>query len=135
MASSAAPTGCCACTLTSSRPCSAAARGQESVHPERAQPAHRTLFLADTYVTLDPTPEQVVEMTLLSAEEMRRFGVEPASRCFRTRAFWCRRSPTAEKMRTALTMLHRDHPELDVEGEMHGDAALDGATAAADLPP
>ena len=87
---------------------------------------NRTLFLADTYVTLDPTPEQVVEMTLLSAEEMRRFGVEPKVALLSHSSFGADDSPTAEKMRTALTMLHRDHPELDVEGEMHGDAALDG---------
>ena len=85
----------------------------------------RTLFLCDTYVNYDPTPEQIVEMTVLAAAEMRGFGVTPKVALLSHSSFGSDDSPTAEKMRRALVMLHTDHPELDVEGEMHGDAALD----------
>ena len=87
----------------------------------------RTLFLCDTYVNYDPTPEQIVEMTVLAAAEMRGFGVTPKVALLSHSSFGSEDSPTAEKMRRALVMLHTDHPELDVEGEMHGDAALDSA--------
>ena len=87
----------------------------------------RTLFLADTYVTFDPTPEQVVEMTLLATEEMKRFGKEPRVALLSHSSFGSADSPTAEKMRTARAMLHEHYPELPVEGEMHGDSALDAA--------
>ena len=85
----------------------------------------RTLFLADTYVNYDPTPEQIVEMTRLAAEEMKRFGIEPRVALLSHSSFGSADSPTAEKMRTALRLLHERHPELQVEGEMHGDSALD----------
>ena len=88
----------------------------------------RTVFLADTYVTYDPTPEQIVEMTLLGAEELRRFGVEPKVALLSHSSFGSDNSPTAIKMRSALRLLHENHPEIDVEGEMHGDSALDGKT-------
>jgi malate dehydrogenase (oxaloacetate-decarboxylating)(NADP+) len=85
----------------------------------------RTLFLADTNVNYDPTPDQVVEMTILAAEEMRRFGVEPKVALLSHSSFGSADSPTAEKMRIALRMLHGRYPDLQVEGEMHGDSALD----------
>lgn len=85
----------------------------------------RTLFLADTYVNCDPTPEQIVEMTVLAAEEMLRFGVQPKIALLSHSSFGSAPSPSMEKMRAALNLLHANHPELEVEGEMHGDAALD----------
>jgi len=85
----------------------------------------RTLFLADTYVNYDPSPEQIVEMTCLAAQEMQRFGLTPKVALLSHSSFGSAESPTAEKMRVALRMLHEHHPELAVEGEMHGDAALD----------
>ena len=85
----------------------------------------RTVFLCDTYVNYDPTPEQVVEMTRLAADEVRRFGIQPRIALLSHSSFGTESSPTADKMRKALVMLHTEHPELDVEGEMHGDAALD----------
>jgi malate dehydrogenase (oxaloacetate-decarboxylating)(NADP+) len=85
----------------------------------------RTLFLADTSVNYDPSPEQLVEMTILAAEEMRRFGVEPRVALLSHSSFGSADSPTAEKMRVALRMLHGRHPDLPVEGDMHCDAALD----------
>ena len=71
--------------------------------------------------------EQVVEMTRLAADEVRRFGIQPRIALLSHSSFGTDNSPTAEKMRKALVMLHTEHPELDVEGEMHGDAALDSA--------
>ncbi|CAI08418.1 NADP-dependent malic enzyme [Aromatoleum aromaticum] len=85
----------------------------------------RTMFLADTYVNYDPTPEQIVEMTLLAAEEMSRFGLTPKVALLSHSSFGSADSPTSEKMRAALQLLHERHPDIEVEGEMHGDAALD----------
>ncbi|KON82039.1 NADP-dependent malic enzyme [Azoarcus sp. PA01] len=85
----------------------------------------RTVFLADTYVNYDPSPEQIVEMTLLAAEEMSRFGLTPKVALLSHSSFGSADSPTAEKMRTALRLMHERHPDIEVEGEMHGDAALD----------
>jgi len=85
----------------------------------------RTLFLADTYVNYDPSPEQIVEMTCLAAQEMQRFGLTPKVALLSHSSFGSAESPTADKMRVALRLLHERHPELEVEGEMHGDAALD----------
>ena len=85
----------------------------------------RTLFLADTYVNYDPSPEQIVEMTVLAADEMQRFGIVPRVALLSHSSFGSADSPTAEKMRQALHILHTRYPELQVEGEMHGDSALD----------
>lgn len=85
----------------------------------------RTLMLCDTYVNYDPTAEQVVEMTVLAAEEARRFGIEPKIALLSHSNFGSDSTVTSDKMRRALEILHADHPELEVEGEMHGDAALD----------
>jgi len=85
----------------------------------------RTLFMADTNVNYDPTPEQIVEMTVLAAEEMQRFGVEPRVALLSHSSFGSASTPTAEKMRAARRLLQERHPELQVEGEMHGDSALD----------
>ncbi len=85
----------------------------------------RTVFLCDTYINYDPSVEQLVEMTCLAAEEVRRFGIEPRVALLSHSSFGTDDTPTAEKMRRALALLHERHPGLAVEGEMHGDAALD----------
>ena len=85
----------------------------------------RTLFLTDTNVNYDPTPEQIVEMTVLAAEEVQRFGVEPRVALLSHSSFGSADTPTAMKMRAALCLLQERHPELQAEGEMHGDSALD----------
>ena len=81
-------------------------------------------FLCDTYVTPDPSAEEVVEMTLLAAEEVRRFGIQPKVALLSHSNFGSRPTPSACKMREALAILHERVPDLEVEGEMHGDAAL-----------
>jgi malate dehydrogenase (oxaloacetate-decarboxylating)(NADP+) len=88
---------------------------------------NRTLFIADTYVHYDPTVEQVVEMTLLAAEEVRRFGLVPKVALLSHSSFGTANTPTAQKMREALALIRERAPELEVEGEMHGDAALSAA--------
>jgi malate dehydrogenase (oxaloacetate-decarboxylating)(NADP+) len=84
----------------------------------------RTLFICDTYVNLEPTAEQVAEMTVLAAEEVRRFGITPKIALLSHSSFGTSGAATAVKMREALDLVTRRAPELEVEGEMHGDAAL-----------
>ncbi len=86
-----------------------------------------TYFLADTYVTSEPTAEEVVEMALMSAEHIRRFGIEPKVALLSHANFGSSDTPSSNKMRQALRLLHERNPELEVEGEMHADAALDEA--------
>jgi malate dehydrogenase (oxaloacetate-decarboxylating)(NADP+) len=84
----------------------------------------RTLFICDTYVTFDPTAEQIAEMTVLAAEEIRRFGITPKVALLSHSNFGTSDQPSAVKMRQALELIARRAPDLEVEGEMHGDAAL-----------
>jgi malate dehydrogenase (oxaloacetate-decarboxylating)(NADP+) len=86
----------------------------------------RTVGLCDTYVNYDPSVEQVVEMTELAAEELMRFGMVPKIALLSHSSFGTDETPTAAKMRQALAILHERRPDLEAEGEMHGDAALDG---------
>jgi len=85
----------------------------------------RTVFIADTYVNYDPTAEQIADMTLLAAEEVRRFGVAPKVALLSHSSFGSENTPTSLKMREVLRLLNERAPQLEVEGEMHGDAALD----------
>jgi malate dehydrogenase (oxaloacetate-decarboxylating)(NADP+) len=84
----------------------------------------RTLFIGDTYVNYDPTAEQLAEMTLLAADEVARFGLVPKVALLSHSSFGTEDTPTAIKMRRALEILRRIAPQLEVDGEMHGDAAL-----------
>ncbi|MBK6401639.1 MAG: NADP-dependent malic enzyme [Rhodocyclaceae bacterium] len=84
----------------------------------------RTLFIGDTYVNYDPSAEQVAEMTVLASEEVRRFGLSPKVALLSHSSFGTEDTPTAIKMRRALELITARAPELEVEGEMHGDAAL-----------
>ena len=81
-------------------------------------------FLTDTYVTLDPTVDEVVEMTLLAAEEIRRFGIEPKVALLSHSDFGSHDSPSSLKMREAAARLKKIAPDLESDGEMHGDAAI-----------
>jgi malate dehydrogenase (oxaloacetate-decarboxylating)(NADP+) len=85
----------------------------------------RTVFIADTYVNYDPTAEQLADMTLLAAEEIRNFGIQPKVALLSHSTFGTADTPTAIKMRQVLSLLNQRDPQLEVEGEMHGDAALD----------
>jgi malate dehydrogenase (oxaloacetate-decarboxylating)(NADP+) len=84
----------------------------------------RTIFVCDTYVNPDPTAEQIADMTLLAAEEVRRFGLIPRVALLSHSAFGSADTPSARKMRDALAIVRQRAPELEIEGEMPGDAAL-----------
>ncbi|MDX9995849.1 MAG: NADP-dependent malic enzyme [Rhodocyclaceae bacterium] len=86
---------------------------------------NRTLFIGDTYVNYDPTADQLAEMTRLAAEEVRRFGITPKVALLSHSSFGAEETPTARKMRATLDLLREQVPDLEVDGEMHGDAALD----------
>jgi malate dehydrogenase (oxaloacetate-decarboxylating)(NADP+) len=84
----------------------------------------RTVFICDTYVNRDPNPEQLAEMTMLAAEEIRRFGIVPRAALLSHSSFGTSDAPTAVKMREALKLIQQLAPDLECDGEMHGDAAL-----------
>jgi malate dehydrogenase (oxaloacetate-decarboxylating)(NADP+) len=81
-------------------------------------------FFTDTHVTLNPTPEEITEMTILAADEIRRFGIEPVAALLSHSDFGSRDSESAQKMRRACEMLAILAPKLATDGEMHGDTAL-----------
>jgi malate dehydrogenase (oxaloacetate-decarboxylating)(NADP+) len=84
----------------------------------------RQLFICDTHVNLDPTVEQIAEITLLAADEVRRFGITPSVALLSHSSFGSSDAPTAVKMRQALALVQARDPKLAVDGEMRGDAAL-----------
>jgi malate dehydrogenase (oxaloacetate-decarboxylating)(NADP+) len=94
----------------------------------------RQVFLVDTHVNADPTAEELAEITAMAAEEMRRFGVEPKAALLSHSNFGTSDHPSAAKMRRALALLREQAPWLEVDGEMHGDVALDGKARAAVMP-
>ena len=94
----------------------------------------RTVFIADTYVNADPTAEQIAEITLLAAEEIRRFGIVPKVALLSHSSFGSSAHPQAEKMQAALALINKLEPELEVDGEMHGDAALSSEVRQAMFP-
>ena len=87
----------------------------------------RQVFLVDTHVNYDPTAEQIAEITIMAAEELKRFGVAPKAALLSHSNFGTSNQPSAVKMRAALALLREQAPWLEVDGEMHGDAALDPA--------
>jgi len=82
-------------------------------------------FLADTHVSIDPSAEELAEMTVLAVHQVRRFGIEPRVALLSHSSFGSSPASCASKVRKALAILHERQPELEVEGEMRGDAALD----------
>ncbi len=81
-------------------------------------------FFTDTYVTVDPTAQEVAEMTVLAAEEIQRFGIKPKAALLSHSDFGSRDSPSAVKMREAARILRELAPDLECDGEMHGDSAI-----------
>jgi malate dehydrogenase (oxaloacetate-decarboxylating)(NADP+) len=86
---------------------------------------HGTFFLCDTHVTHDPCAEELVEMTLLSAEVVRRFGTRPKVALLSHSNFGSGQTASAIKMREAVKILKERDPDLEVDGEMQADLALD----------
>ena len=88
---------------------------------------NRQVFLVDTHVNYDPTAEELCEITVMAAEEMMRFGLKPKAALLSHSNFGSSNEPSAIKMRRTLELLREQAPWLEVDGEMHGDVALDGA--------
>jgi malate dehydrogenase (oxaloacetate-decarboxylating)(NADP+) len=86
----------------------------------------RQLFLVDTHVNYDPNAAELARITTMAAEEMMRFGFKPKAALLSHSNFGSSNEPSAIKMRQTLEILRRDAPWLQVDGEMHGDVALDG---------
>lgn len=86
---------------------------------------NRQVVLVDTHVNDDPSAEQIAEITMLAAEEMRRFGIEPRAALLSHSNFGSHNNASSLKMRKALGIIRDLAPDLEIDGEMHGDAALD----------
>jgi malate dehydrogenase (oxaloacetate-decarboxylating)(NADP+) len=82
------------------------------------------LFFCDTHVNVDPSCEEIAEMTALAAETVQRFGITPKVALLSHSNFGASNSPSARKMRQALALIRARDPELEIDGEMHADAAL-----------
>ena len=88
------------------------------------------LFMADTYVSIDPPAEELAETTLMAAETVRRFGIEPKVALLSHSNFGSLETASAAKMRRALALIRALEPGLEVDGEMHADAAVSAAIRA-----
>jgi malate dehydrogenase (oxaloacetate-decarboxylating)(NADP+) len=95
---------------------------------------NRQVFLVDTHVNYDPTAVQLAEITVMAAEEMMRFGLKPKAALLSHSNFGSHNNPSAVKMRETLGLLRERAPWLEVDGEMHGDLALDGSSRDALMP-
>ena len=94
----------------------------------------RQVFLVDTHVNYDPSAEELAEITTMAAEEMMRFGIKPKAALLSHSNFGTSDQPSAIKMRRTLALLREQAPWLEVDGEMHGDVALDGKQRAVVMP-
>jgi len=93
----------------------------------------RQVFLADTHVNLEPTAAELAEITKLAADQLSAFGLIPKVALLSHSNFGSSDAPSALKMRATLALLHAQRPDLEVDGEMHGDCALDEASRKATL--
>jgi malate dehydrogenase (oxaloacetate-decarboxylating)(NADP+) len=94
----------------------------------------RQIFLVDTHVNYDPTAQELAEITVMAAQEMQRFGFKPKAALLSHSNFGSSNEPSAIKMRDTLAILQTKAPWLEVDGEMHGDIALDGEARKALMP-
>lgn len=94
----------------------------------------RQIFLVDTHLNYDPTAEQLTEITIMAAQEMMRFGIRPKAALLSHSNFGSSDSPTSLKMRQTLEMVQAQAPWLEIDGEMHGDLALDGVQRESIMP-
>lgn len=86
---------------------------------------NRQIFLVDTHINENPTVEELAEITIMAAEEVERFGIAPKIALLSHSNFGSSQSESAQKMRDTLALVRQKAPHLDIEGEMHGDCALD----------
>lgn len=82
------------------------------------------LFMGDTYLHLDPTAEEIAELTLLASEMVSMFGMVPRAALLSYSSFGTGKSESALKMKKALAIIREKNPSLEIDGEMQGDAAL-----------
>ncbi|GAB1383033.1 NADP-dependent malic enzyme [Burkholderiales bacterium] len=94
----------------------------------------RQLFLVDTHVNVDPSAEQLTEITIAAAEQVRRFGLKPRAALLSHSNFGSSNEPGAVKMREVLGRVREQAPWLEIDGEMHGDVALDSGMRRALMP-
>jgi malate dehydrogenase (oxaloacetate-decarboxylating)(NADP+) len=94
----------------------------------------RQIFLVDTHINYDPSAEQLAEITVMAAEEMMRFGIHPKAALLSHSNFGSSNQASAVKMRQTLALVQQRAPWLEIDGEMHGDVALDGAARHAMMP-
>ncbi len=94
----------------------------------------RQVFLVDTHINYDPSAAQLAEITIMAAHELQRFGLVPKVALLSHSNFGSSNEPSAVKMRQTLELLRQQAPWLEVDGEMHGDVALDGAARHALMP-
>ena len=87
----------------------------------------RQVFLVDTHINIDPSAEQLAELTLMAASEMRKLGLVPKVALLSHSNFGSSNAPSAVKMREVLALIKVADPTLEVDGEMHGDSALDAS--------
>jgi malate dehydrogenase (oxaloacetate-decarboxylating)(NADP+) len=85
---------------------------------------NRTLFISDTYVNYNPSAEEIAEITLMAADEVKRFGLIPKVALISHSNFGTENHLSATKMSDALDIIEKLAPDLEIDGEMHGDAAL-----------
>jgi malate dehydrogenase (oxaloacetate-decarboxylating)(NADP+) len=94
----------------------------------------RQLAMLDTHVNDNPNAEEIAEMTIMAAEELERFGITPRVALLSHSNFGSSNSESAQKMRAALALVQQKAPNLEIDGEMHGDAALDAKLRAKIMP-
>ena len=85
----------------------------------------RQVFLVDTHINIDPSAEELAEITMMAASEMRKLGITPKVALLSHSNFGSSNAPSAIKMREVLALIQKADPTLEVDGEMHGDSALD----------
>ncbi len=94
----------------------------------------RQLAMLDTHVNDNPSAEEIAEMTIMASEELERFGITPRVALLSHSNFGSSNSESAQKMRAALALVQQQAPNLEIDGEMHGDAALDAKLRAKIMP-
>jgi malate dehydrogenase (oxaloacetate-decarboxylating)(NADP+) len=94
----------------------------------------RQLAMVDTHVNENPTAEELAEITIMAAEELERFGITPRVALLSHSNFGTSNSESAQKMRAVLALVQQKVPNLEIDGEMHGDAALDSKLRAKIMP-
>ncbi|MCS0588695.1 NADP-dependent malic enzyme [Massilia norwichensis] len=94
----------------------------------------RQLAMVDTHVNENPSAEELAEITIMAAEELERFGITPRAALLSHSNFGTSNSESAQKMRAALALVQQKAPNLEIDGEMHGDAALDSKLRAKIMP-